>query len=275
MDFDTICSIASEEKQVNEIYNIFHEESRLQRGQASAVEFITTTRYIDRYVKKGMRLLDIGAGAGIYSLHYAKQGLTVDAVELADQNVRDFRKKIQPGMPITLRQGNALDLSAYPDASFDRVLLMGPLYHLHDPVHRSRCIREAKRVMKEDGVLFASFIHHDMVFLTELSHNPSYFLSGDYDHDAMRLHDFPFVFFTASEAREMLEREGIRLLHEVASDGASELMEERINALDPESFRQYLKYHFSVCEKPEMLGMSNHLLLIGKVKHVEEKGCTS
>ena len=38
----------------------------------------------------------------------------------------------------------------------------------------------------------------------------------------------------------------------------------RINALDEESYQQYLRYHFYVCEKPERLGRSNHLLFVGR-----------
>ena len=52
----------------------------------------------------------------------------------------------------------------------------------------------------------------------------------------------------------------MKILNEVASDGMSELLAERINALDEQSYEQYLRYHFYVCEKPEMLGRSNHLL---------------
>ena len=62
----------------------------------------------------------------------------------------------------------------------------------------------------------------------------------------------------------MLRENGVSLLHEVASDGASELMDEEINAMSEESYRQYLRYHFYCCEKPELLGMSNHLLFVGR-----------
>ena len=57
---------------------------------------------------------------------------------------------------------------------------------------------------------------------------------------------------------------GVHILHEVASDGVSELMEERINALDDENYAQYLRFHSYICEKPEFLGASNHLLFVGE-----------
>ena len=39
-----------------------------------------------------------------------------------------------------------------------------------------------------------------------------------------------------------------------------------LNNLDEASDQQYLWYHFYVCEKPEFLGMSNHLLFVGNVQ---------
>ena len=53
------------------------------------------------------------------------------------------------------------------------------------------------------------------------------------------------------------------MIRQVASDGASELLAEKINAMPAEEYAQYLRYHFYICEKPEFLGMTNHLLLIG------------
>lgn len=31
-------------------------------------------------------------------------------------------------------------------------------------------------------------------------------------------------------------------------------------------YEQYLRYHFFICEKPEFLGMTNHLLFVGEKK---------
>lgn len=39
-----------------------------------------------------MRILDIGAGAGEYSLYFANKGYRVDAVELADKMLRNSVK---------------------------------------------------------------------------------------------------------------------------------------------------------------------------------------
>ena len=55
----------------------------------------------------------------------------------------------------------------------------------------------------------------------------------------------------------------MKILHAVAADGVSELMEDKISAMDEENYAQYLRYHYYICEKPEFLGMTNHLLFVG------------
>lgn len=264
MNFDELYQIKDETERVQKTYELFREDARLNRSRAARVEFLTTVRYIETYLKPGDQILDVGAGAGEYSLYFARKGYEVSALELSDRNIEAFRGKLTEKDPVDLVQGNAMDLSRYADDSFDIVLLMGPLYHLSRDGDKLKCISEAKRVCKPGGKIFFAFISNDMVILTEFFHRPDYFSAGDYDKDTFRLHDFPFVFHTVDRAREVLRAGGVRVLKEIASDGVSELLEDRINALDEDGYRQYLRYHFYICEKPELLGMSNHLLFIGE-----------
>lgn len=263
MDFKELYKIKDEFEQINRTYDLFDEEHRLS-SKAARVEFLTTVKYIEKYLGPGMKILDIGAGAGEYSLYFAEQGYEVSALELADRNIAAFKKRIKPEHKIELIQGNAVDLSNYPDESFDIVLMFGPLYHLHSEEDRQKAIAEAKRVAKKDAVLFFAFIGNDMIFITELNYDSDYIKTGDFDRETFKMDDFPFVFHTVDDCRKILKSGGIKVLHEVASDGVSELMAEKINKLDDEDYEIYLRYHYYCCEKPEMLGRSNHLLFVGK-----------
>ena len=262
MDYREMYQVKDDTELVEKLYGIFDEDTRLNHSKAARVEFLTNTRIIEQYIRPGDRLLDIGAGAGEYSLYFARKGYDVYALELAERNITAFREKITGDDHIDQVQGNALNLSRYQDNFFDAVLLFGPLYHLHDMKDRKRCIQEAKRVCKADGKLFFAFISNDAVFLTELMKRPDYFINGDYDKQTFRLDDVPFVFHTLDACRELLRDSGLTILREVASDGVSELLAERINAMDDESYAQYLRYHAYICEKPELLGMTNHFLFV-------------
>ena len=260
-----VCQIEDEVERIKATYQFYNEDTRLNHSRAARVEFLTNVRYIERYLKPGASILDVGAGAGEYSLYFARKGYEVCALELAESNIQAFRQKILPEDQIELVQGNAVDLSRYEDERFDAVLVFGPLNHLHSFEDQQRCIAEAKRVCKQDGKLFFAFISNDMVILTEFACRPDYFSVGDYNKETFELDDFPFfVFHTAAECRQMLLTGGIRILHEVASDGASELLAEKINAMSDADYAQYLRYHAYLCEKPEFLGMSNHLLFVGE-----------
>lgn len=264
MDFNDIYEIEDETERIKKTYEIFNEDTRLNHSKAARVEFLTNVRYIEKYLTPSARILDIGAGAGEYSIYFARKGHEVSAIELSENNIKAFRRKIIPSDKIDLVQGNALDLSRYEDNSFDIVLLFGPLYHLKNNEDKQRCIAEAKRVCKSNGKIFFAFISNDMVILTEFSYNHNYFVNGNYDKQTFRLEDFPFVFHTVDACREVLATGEINVLHEVASDGISELMEDKINEMDDESYEQYLQYHYYICEKKEFLGMTNHLLFVGE-----------
>ena len=93
-------------------YENYDEDGRL-RSRHGMVEFLTTMRYVSKYLRPGMRILEIGAGTGRYSHTLARQGYRVDAVELLEHNIEIFRRNTLPGEPVTVTQGNAVDLSAF------------------------------------------------------------------------------------------------------------------------------------------------------------------
>ena len=55
----------------NHYSNDYTEDNRLTKDKTHQVELITTLKYIDKYLNEGDRILEVGAGTGIYSLHYA------------------------------------------------------------------------------------------------------------------------------------------------------------------------------------------------------------
>ena len=141
---------------LKQFYESYDEDNRLLSRYGS-VEYRTTMRYIEKYLRPGMRILEIGAATGRYSHTLARQGHRVDAVELLEHNIEAFRRNTQPGESVTITQGNATDLSAFADDTYDVTLLLGPMYHLFTEEEQLAALSEAVRVTRKGGVVFAAY----------------------------------------------------------------------------------------------------------------------
>lgn len=62
---------------INEIYNSFSEDDRLKKSRQGQLEYFITMNYIHKFLKRGDRVLEIGAGTGRYSIALAKEGYKV------------------------------------------------------------------------------------------------------------------------------------------------------------------------------------------------------
>ncbi len=254
-----------------EFYNTYDEDSRL-RSRHGSVEFLTTMHYVEQYLTPKARILEIGAGTGRYSHALARQGYPVDAVELVEHNIEVFQRNTQAGEPVTISQGNALDLSAIPDNCYDITLLLGPLYHLYTPEDKRQAIREALRVTKPGGILFAAYVISDGCLLDEGFRRGNidvaeYIRTGLLDGETFAAKSEPkdlFELVRKEDIDALMSGFPVKRLHYVASDGCARLLREAIDAMDDETFRLYLKYHFVTCEREDLVGVTSHALDISR-----------
>ena len=225
-------------------------------------------RYIGKYIKPGDRVLEVGAGTGRYSHALARQGYTVDAVELIGHNIDVFQNNTQPGENISITQGNALDLYAFSDNTYDITLLLGPLYHLYTKEDKRQALREAIRVTRPGGVVFAAYVISDGCLLDEGFHRgninvAAYVEQGLLDGVTFAAKSEPkdlFELVRKEDVDELMRGFSTTRLHYVATDGCALLLREDIDAMDDETFRLYLDYHFATCERADLLGVTSHAL---------------
>ena len=71
-------------------YRNYDEENRL-RSKCGMGEFITTMHFLTRFLKPEKSILEVGAGTGRYSHELAQKGYRVDAVELIEHNIEEFK----------------------------------------------------------------------------------------------------------------------------------------------------------------------------------------
>ena len=246
-------------------YEGYNEDNRLC-SRHGMVEFLTTLRYVEKYLRPGMRILEIGAATGRYSHYFARQGYQVDAVELVEHNIEIFRENTKPGEKVTITQGNAKDLSGFGDDTYDITLLLGPMYHLFTEEEKLQALSEAIRVTKKDGVVFVAYCGNDATILQFC------FLRGMLKDERYRALVDPETFMARSDPAELFElhrredidalrnRFRVTQLHYVAADGYAHYMRAALAEMDEELYSQYLRYHFATCERSDMVGYSNHIL---------------
>ena len=257
------------DKIINSFYgNEYVEDNRLTSDKMHYIEFITTTKYIDKYLKNKDRILESGAGTGAYSLYYAKKGYQVDAVELAQANVDVFKSKITEDMKANVIQGNAIDLSMYEDNTFDITLCLGPLYHLFKPEETKKAIDEAIRVTKKGGKIYLAFILFDLTMLTwgfqQKKIYDNYGEGKQVTIDFKPSNDENLIFNPRyfSDIKRILKSYKIKKLHYVATDGIGRVIKNEINNMTEEEYNLFIQYHLSTCEREDLIGYSGHILAI-------------
>ena len=251
---------------LEEHYNKYDEDGRLlsRHGQ---VEYLTTMRYIEACLEgiSAPGILEVGAGTGRYSVTLAKQGFRVTAVELVEHNLEILRSKLDGTEPITTLLGNALDLSPLSDNAFDLTMLLGPMYHLYTKEEKLKALSEAVRVTKPGGHIMVAYCMNDPTVI-------QYVFGLNHLREVMDLNMLTSDWHCISEPKdifEMVRTEEIadldasvpvKRIKLVAADGAANYMRECIDAMDDEVFAKWMEYHFTICERQDLIGASHHTL---------------
>lgn len=118
------------------------------------LEFERAKELIHRYLGSSSMVADVGGGVGRYSEWLVENGHRVELVDPVPLHVRLARERAGEPSSFGVQLGDARALP-FATASFDAVLLFGPLYHLGDERDRALALREAARICRPGGLVFA------------------------------------------------------------------------------------------------------------------------
>lgn len=251
------------EKELIKYYNKFNEEKRLN-SKHGQIEFLTSIKYIEKYLKKNDKIIDIGAGTGKYSKYFNDLGYDVCAVELVKHNLRLIEDK-----GIKAYQGNAIDLNKFEDNSFDITILFGPMYHLIQMEDKTKALSEAKRITKKGGYIFISYCMNEYALITHgfIDNNIKESIKDnlvDSNYKVTPKNDDLYSFVRIEDIDYLKDKLNLKREKIISQDGPTEYIKKTINKMDDETFKIYLDYHLSICERKEMLGAGRHILDILK-----------
>jgi ubiquinone/menaquinone biosynthesis C-methylase UbiE len=223
-------------------------------------------------------VVDVGGGSGAYACWLAALGYEVLLIEPVPKHIEQaLANSVRQQRPIaSLRVGDARHLE-FDDRSADAVLFLGPLYHLTDHSDRITSLREAYRVLRPGGVVFAAAISHFASLMDSLLHGffdkPEFapILEGDLrDGQHRNPTGNPDYFTTAffhrpDELKAELEEAGFRVLELAAVEGPGWVARDFDRLWADEAQRARLLDSIRKVEhEPALLGASPHLLAIGK-----------
>lgn len=268
-------------KHVIDYYSSFDEWGRLDR---EPLEFIINWHYIKEYLPPNGHVLDNGAGPGKYSMELAKKGYTVTLSDLTSRLV-DMAKEKAAELGVTqqfhgFHVFNATDLTGLPDESFDASLMLGPLYHLQKEAEREAAVRELFRVTKAEGIVFVAFQSRLRMIITSLQY-PQYWKphdkmesirefsrSGIFNHSDQGRFTGAY-YFHIDEINPFMERHGFETIALIGSSSIGAMLSQQQKQYwegQEEESRDVMNLLIEIAKDPSVLGISSHLMYIGRRK---------
>jgi len=199
-------------------------------------------------------------------------------VDLSEGNLAFARGKArETGVRLEgIFHANALDLSAFATESFDAALLMGPLYHLWQESERLQALREARRLLKPGGILFASFISRFAAFQDAASKGLTWVLKKEPGFNEKLLatglnvaetDGFTDAYFAhPDEVIPLGEAAGFETLLRMGCEGMVGGHETYVNSLEGKDFELWTDLNYRLGKDPAAIGASEHILYIGRKK---------
>jgi S-adenosylmethionine-dependent methyltransferase len=170
---------------------------------------------------------------------------------------------------------DARDLSEVAEKEFDAVLMMGPLYHLIEEADRKVSLKEAFNHLREDGIIFSAFISRFGAMSDMLKDVPGWIENQaevrSLVENGKRPIDFPRggfrgYFTQVPEIAPLHETTGFETITVAGMEPIISADDECYNKLEGKQRQQWLDLLYEISTERSIIGLSRHLLYIGKKK---------
>ncbi|MGD0168015.1 MAG: class I SAM-dependent methyltransferase [Gaiellaceae bacterium] len=249
------------------------EVDRLTVGKG-ALEFERTKEIILRFLQPGSEIADIGGATGRYAEWLASNGHRVDLVDPVPLHVELARRRAGDPPRFGVHLGDARALP-FTDGSFDAVLLFGPLYHLEEEHDRVDAMREAMRVCRRGGLIFAAAISRFAPLLDSICRGgardeqafanvQAETLTGHRVPEERRTSQFPEAYYhLPSEFTDELTEAGLDVQSIYGIEGPGWLLNDIDTAwLDADTRERILWAARTLETDPNFIAISDHFLAV-------------
>lgn len=266
-------------KEIISHYEEGHEYKRLF-DSGGKLELVRTQEILSRYLPlPPIKILDVGGGPGVYSNWLLSLGYKVHLIDPVETHIKQAKELfVNTASPDSYDTsiGDARNLH-FSDSSFDAVLLMGPLYHLTEYNDRLKALKEALRVLKPNGILFAVGISKFASALDGLNHymfrDPKFYdiVENDLKNGQHRNPENISGYFTTAffhepqQLKTEIKDAGFAECKLLAIEGPGSLLK-NLNDYwqDPEQEDYLLNILRKIESEESLIGTSSHIMVIAK-----------
>ena len=277
IDDNTACIMSSKQlisRDIEIFYTKASEETRLDKGMG-VFEFERIKLLIERFILSSpLTIIDVGGGTGKYSEWLANKGHRVHLVEPVSKHIKlaqNRAHKLRNKFSVHMGESRKLE---FPHNYADLVILHGPLYHLQEQEDRNLTICEAKRVLKNGGIILGFAINYTastlVGLLSGLIHKATFFqmckgelTNGRHNPPS----DFPWLLAEAfyhrpQELKEEFVNQGLTHLDTYAVEGMVWLDKDFFTNMLDSKRRKTLLELIQITEKDNsLLPFSPHMMV--------------
>lgn len=254
------------------------EWQRLISSPIDEVNLHIHAHYLRQHIPAGATVLEIGAGAGRFTQTLVELGARVWVADLSPvQLALNRRYAGELGFEAAVvdrRLADITDLSAYADASFDRVVAYGgPFSYVLE--RRGEALAECARVLRPGGILLGSVMslwgscHRHLLRVLDIPPlvNQRITASGELtpDSDPQRTRNYIHI-FRAGEIFPWLQSGGFQPLALAASgvlaNGHGD--ELAVARQDAEKWAELLRMELDASSDPACAGMGTHMIFVAQ-----------
>jgi SAM-dependent methyltransferase len=250
---------------------------RLERSPRGRVSFHIHRFCLQRYVRSGDEVLEVGAGPGRFTIELARLGARVTVGDISRKqlslNAEKVREADYESSVVARDVMDIVDLSRFPSRAFDCVVCYGgPLSYVFD--HTDDALSELLRVTRPGGhVLLSvmSLLGAVRAFVSGVRSEVESFGLEEFeailntgDQRGPIAHGHPCHMYRWDELRALLGRHPCEIVDASAANFLSVENGEALSGIeaDPALWERFLAWELQFCREPGALDAGTHIIAV-------------
>jgi len=234
---------------------------------------LLTWEYIKPFLPRdaNAEVIDLGCGTGKWAAKLAKSGYRVTCVDISAQMLDQARQKLEGSGGATTNEfvhADLADLSSLPANRYALAVALGdPIGCTESP---RRAMKQVRRILRENGVLIATFDNRlagiDFYLSSGDASSLVQFLRDGKTHWLTRDHDerFPIATFAPDDVISLAEGAGFKVL-DLVGKTVLPMRHHRELLESSDDRRKWARIEKRLCRNTHAIGRASHLQLTCRV----------